>query len=438
VRLAVLLSASLLLAPVCLVAQQVTARPVEPSTDQHSDQHDHSVQALAGGSTSSWTVDVDGVLFATFNRQGGLRGKTEFGSQNWLMAMTTRPLGSTSLTLTAMGTGEPFTLGRSGYSEIFQEGESYHALQITDRQHPHDLFMQFAGAWTVPLGGTTRLTFAGGPVGEASLGPVAFMHRASSAENPVAPLSHHTFDSTHTVSDVALARVDLGKVSLEGSAFHGREPDEHRYDLEFGALDSWATRVWLRPSPAWAIQGSYGFLHQPERLEPGDQRRANASASWFRSVGDDYTAVTVAVGRTERQFSTTDAVLAEATHHVHHTSIYARFERLTVETEILLFPQVVHVPHRGELVDPIIATTIGGVRDLKRIGPLSVGLGGDVTFYNPPSLLQITHGERPASFHIFMRVARSADRGRMWNGTMASHAAAHREHAEHDHSQRHH
>ena len=67
--------------------------------------------------------------------------------------------------------------------------------------------------------------------------------------------------------------IDLGILSMEGSAFHGREPDEHHYDLEFGSLDSWSTRVWLRPTPGWLIQASYGYLEEPEELEPGDQRR---------------------------------------------------------------------------------------------------------------------------------------------------------------------
>jgi hypothetical protein len=43
---------------------------------------------------------------------------------------------------------------------------------------------------------------------------------------------------------VILGRYDLGIVSVEGSVFHGREPDEHHYDVAFGALDSWSGRVW--------------------------------------------------------------------------------------------------------------------------------------------------------------------------------------------------
>ena len=213
-----------------------------------------------------------------------------------------------------MITAEPFTVGTAGYSEILQEGEAYQGRQITDHQHPHDLLMQLSAAWRVPLTDRTTFTLVGGPVGEAALGPVAFMHRASSAENPSAPLSHHIFDSTHTVEGWCSAASIAGRASVEGSVFRGREPDEHHYDLDLGALDSWSTRVWFRPHPEWTLQASYGFLHEPEQLEPGDQHRTNASASWFRQRGTDYAAITAAIGWNARQFSTVHAALVEGTH----------------------------------------------------------------------------------------------------------------------------
>jgi hypothetical protein len=341
------------------------------------------------------------------------------------MGMATRPLGVGTLTLSGMLTVEPLTVGPAGYSEIFQVGEAYRGLQVTDHQHPHDLLMQAAGVWRVPITNRTTMTLAAAPVGEAAFGPVAYMHRASSAENPIAPLSHHIFDSTHMASGVVLGRLDRGQFSVEGSVFHGREPDEDRYDVNVGALDSWSTRVWLRPAPAWTLQASYGFLHEPEELEPGDQRRTNASVSWFREHESNYSAVTAAIGWTDRQYSTVHAVLVEATHHVGATSVYGRFEDLTVETEILLFPGIVHRPHPGELVDPIRTFTAGTVRDIARFKGLSLGVGGDVTFYRPPSLLQITHDAHPVSFHVFLRLARSSPANRMWNTTMAGHGARH-------------
>jgi hypothetical protein len=376
----------------------------------------------ANSEATSWAIAFDGQAFITFNRQGGSRGETQLRSQNWFMGMAMRPLGSGTLTLTGMVSAEPLTVGLAGYSEILQEGEAYHGLQVTDHQHPHDLLMQAAAAWQIPIADRTALTLVAAPVGEAALGPVAFMHRASSAENPTAPLSHHIFDSTHIVTGVVLGRIDHGPVSVEGSIFRGREPDEDRYDVDFGPLDSWSTRLWVRPLPSLTVQGSYGFLHEPEQLEPGNQRRTNASVSWFREQDSNYSAVTAAIGWTERKYSTVHAVLVEGTHHAGRTSIYGRFEDRTVETEILLFPEIVHRPHPGELVDPVQAFTAGAVRDVARVKALSLGAGADVTFYKIPPLLQPFYDAHPVSFHVFLRIARASLADRMWNSTMAGHS----------------
>ena len=377
-------------------------------------------------SSSSWTLAWDGVLFGVFNNQGGSRGDTEFRSLNWMMATATRPLGAGTFGATGMISMEPLTAPGRGYSEIFQVGEAYQGLQITDHQHPHDFFMQLAASWSLPLGARSRLTFVGAPVGEPALGPVAFMHRASAAENPLAPLAHHIFDSTHIASSVILGRYDFGILTLEGSAFRGREPDEHHYDIELGSADSWATRVWLRPTPGWLVQASYGFLEEPEELEPGDQRRANVSASWSRHPANGFTAVTAAFGRNERQYSLLRSFLIEGTHKFGPSSIFGRYEGTEVETEILLFPQIVHVPHPGELVDLVHAFTVGGVRDLATIRGAALGVGGDVTFYGVPTLLKNTHDAHPVSFQVFFRVAPANPMRRMWDMTMAQHTSGHR------------
>jgi hypothetical protein len=412
-----------------VVTVAANAAPASASPDPPGEDTDEHAQGAAAAAPS-WRVSLDGTAFVTGDFQGGLRGERHVASQNWFMAMAERPLGPGALTLTGMFSAEPLTVPAPGYSEIFQVGEASNGLQITDRQHPHDLFMQLSGAWRVPVGDRSALTIAGGPVGEPTLGPVAFMHRPSAAENPTAPLSHHLLDSTHIASSVVMGRVDAGVFAFEASAFHGREPDDQHYDVPLGALDSWAARVWVNPG-RWTIQASHGFLHEPEQLEPGDQRRTNASVSWLRTRERDYSALTVAAGRVERQYSTLNGLLAEGTHHVRRVSLTGRFEWRTEETEILLFPEIVHRPHPGELVDPIAAATAGAVYDVAYWGPLAIGAGGDATWYRVPPLLQFTHGEHPVSFHAFLRISRADPRSRMWNMTMGGHSSGHS--AVHDH-----
>ncbi|PYQ69418.1 MAG: hypothetical protein DMG01_29205, partial [Acidobacteria bacterium] len=216
---------------------------------------------------NAWQLMQDGIVFAELNHQGGPRGGNEFVVPNWWMGMASREMRRGRLTLTSMLSLDPATVGKDGYREILQAGEAIDGHPLIDRQHPHDLFMQLAAVWRMPLTQSTGFTLAGGPVGEPALGPVAFMHRASAADNPTAPLGHHTFDSTHIAFGVVTAAVDHGPFVVEGSMFNGREPDENRWDFDFGRFDSVSGRVWYRPSDEWEFQASSGRLKTPEELE---------------------------------------------------------------------------------------------------------------------------------------------------------------------------
>ncbi len=378
-----------------------------------------SQPASAPSAPSAWTWMADGVLFATFNHQPGARGADQVRSQNWLMAMGTRQAGPGRLTVSGMFSLEPLTVTKAGYSELFQMGEAYHKLENIDRQHPHNLFSQLAVGWRVPFGKASAFTIVGAPVGEATLGPVAFMHRLSASENPTAPIAHHTLDSTHISQGVVAAAFDQGPFTLEGSAFHGREPDENRFGVTPGALDSWAARLWYRPSAEWVAQVSHGYLHQPEELEPGNIKRTTGSLTWTREHVDHAVSITAAFGHNTRTYTKLSAFLAEALVRKGRTEGYTRVELLHVETEHLLFPTVVHRPHPGELIDPLNALTFGAVREVSSPRWFSIGVGGDVTFYSVPARLQPFYGDRPVSAHIFARV-RPHGRPfmRMWNMTM--------------------
>ena len=240
--------------------RQAPASSAEPP---QTESHQHEAQAAEPG----WHAMQDAILFGTFNRQGGPRGDKEFVAQNWYMGMASRKVGTGTLTLNGMVSLDPATVGKSGYAELFQSGEALNGRPLIDRQHPHDFFMQLAAVWRIPLTPATGVTIAGGPVGEAALGPVAFLHRASAADNPMAPLSHHIFDSTHVSFGVVTAAIDHGPWLIEASVFNGREPDENRWDFDFAKLDSVSGRVWYHPNASWEFQASTGHLSDPEELE---------------------------------------------------------------------------------------------------------------------------------------------------------------------------
>jgi hypothetical protein len=254
---------------------------------------------------------------------------------------------------------------------------------------------------------------------------LTYMHRASAADNPTAPLTHHTFDSTHIAFGVVTAAVDHGPWVVEGSVFNGREPDENRWDLDFAPLDSFSGRVWYRPSDEWEFQVSSGRLKQPEQLEPGDIVRSTVSAAWTRRNGSAMSAVTVGYGRNDTDTGARNAFFAEGARHADLTTVYTRLEVLQVETALLQTDLVIEGP-AATVKDPVLAFTVGAVRDLLSWRGFEGGLGGDVTFYGVPTALQPFYSAHPVSFHVFFRVRPPAgSMGRMWNMRMSHPMAGH-------------
>jgi hypothetical protein len=377
--------------------------------------HDHT--QMQNEAPAGWHFMQDGIVYAEFNHQGGPRGGNEFVAPNWWMGMGARAVRRSELTLTAMLSLDAATVGKSGYGEIFQVGETLDGRPLVDRQHPHDLFMQLAAVWRTPVSPTTAWTLAAAPVGEPALGPVAFMHRPSAAENPFAALGHHTFDSTHVAFGVVGAAVDRGRWTLEGSLFNGREPDEERWDFDFGRLDSVSGRVWFRPTGQWELQVSTGHLTNPEELEPGNVQRTTASAAWFTRNGDDFDAVNAGYGINVAHETNRQSVFAEGTRRRGRNAIFGRAELVEVETAKLLDPDG-HA-HDPAAKDTVGALTAGAVHDIWRWRGFEGGVGASVSFYAVPDALKATHGRHPVSFQLFFRLRPPAGAmGRMWNMRM--------------------
>ena len=400
---------------------QSTAAPSDAGAG--AGQHEHMQMNMP--MNAGWQFMQDGIVFAEFNHQGGPRGGNEFVASNWWMGMATRKTSRGELTFTGMLSLDPATVGKDGYREIFQAGEALNGRPLIDRQHPHDLFMQLAAVWRVPLTPSAGFTLAGGPAGEPALGPIAFMHRASAADNPTAPLSHHTFDSTHIAFGVVTAAVDHGPFVIEGSLFNGREPDENRWDFDFGRLDSFSGRVWYKPNDEWELQASSGRLKSPEELEPGNVVRSTTSASWTRRNGAAISSVTAGFGRNDTNHGARQAFFVEGSRHADMNTIFGRFEAVQVETALL---QTDLLPDGSTAAakDPVFACTLGGVRDVLAWRGFEGGIGADVTLYGVPGTLQPMYSAHPVSFHIFFRLRPPAgSMGRMWNMRMSQPMAGH-------------
>ena len=260
---------------------------------------------------------------------------------------------------------DPATTGADGYRELFQVGETYHGAPLVDRQHPHDLLMQASLAWRVPLNAATALTLSGAPVGEPALGPTAFMHRASAAENVAAPLAHHTLDSTHISMGVITAGLERGTMDV-------RVVDLSRWRAgrqSLGPHRSGRARLvvgsgWFHPTPTWQFQVSHGFLTEPEALEPGNLRRTTASAEWFRPRADGFSAASIAFGRNNTAHGSRNALLLEATERRRGLTLFGRVETLQVETAILAGAELAVDEDQRDVVS---AFTVGTAWDLATI-----------------------------------------------------------------------
>jgi len=351
-----------------------------------------------------WTTMMHGYAFLSANRQGGPSGEREFESENHFLLVSSKLWAGGKLSLLGTFTLEPATIPPRGSAELFQRGETYHGVLLVDRQHPHDLFVQLGASWERVLAFGTKLRLSLAPLGEPALGPVAYPHRVSASENPTAPLSHHYQDSTHIAADVATVGLEAGIFTLEGSAFHGREPDENRWDIEQGRLDSWSGRLTARPTRELSFQISSGHLEHPESAEPGNQTRSTASVTYQKTTAGGFIAATAIAGRNRTKDGPEWGNLLEWTwKFAGKNFLYGRLESVDRDLYELINKRQRpgNVPRERTLVQ---AGTLGFVRDVSWFGNVETGLGGDVTLYSFTSRLDSVYGRRPVSLHGFIRI----------------------------------
>jgi hypothetical protein len=350
-----------------------------------------------------WMTMFHGYTFLTVNRQDGPSGERDFESQNHFMFEAMRAWAGGKLLLLGTLSLEPATIPAAGSPELFQRGETYRGLLLIDRQHAHDFFVQLGAAWEKKLSQDFRLRLYAAPVGEPALGPTPYVHRLSASENPAAPLSHHNQDSTHVSYDVVTLGASTSIATLEGSVFHGAEPDENRWNIEAGPLDSYSGRLTLRPLPYWTLQLSGGHLEHPESTEEGNQTRATASLSYQKATPRGFLAVSLISGRNTTAEGVEWGTLLEWTWKFAGMNfLYGRLESADRDLYELTFKR-----QRPEGVSRqrtrVQAGTLGFVREAQWLPGIASGLGADVTLYGFSRRLDGAYGKHPVSFHVFVR-----------------------------------
>lgn len=355
-----------------------------------------------------WNLMFHANVFIADQQQSSPRGYDKLFSTNWFMPMAQRQLGPGQLTLRFMASLEPGTVSQRQYPELFQQGETAFGKPIVDGQHPHDFIMELAAIYDWKLRKDTLLSFYFAPMGDPAMGPTAYPHRASASENPIAALGHHLQDSTHIADDVITVGLTHRAFRIEASGFHGREPDEQRWDLDSGKIDSWSTRLTVNPAQNWSAQYSIAKLTSPEALHPGeDIRRMTASVMYNRPIHRGNWASTLLWGRNINvpDQLVWNSYLAESTlRFTDKNYIWGRIENVDRTSELLLGRNPEPPGFKENIVGRVQAFTAGYDRDVDLIPHLAIAVGGQFTWYGVPDSLKPTYGSHPVGALLFVRI----------------------------------
>ncbi len=345
-----------------------------------------------------WRIMQMGNAYGVLTDPGGRRGQGELFAPTQYMFMAQRNFGQDTLGLRAMFSLDPLLIGKRGYPDLFQTGESAFGRPLKDRQHPHDLIMELAATYSKPITKDLRGFLYLAPAGEPAIGPTAYPHRPSAWDNPIAPISHHWLDGTHITYGVATAGLTWkDRWKFDTSIFTGREPDENRYDIDTFRFDSYAGRLTFNPSRNWSLQASYASLHNPERQDPGNQHRFTMSAAYNQSLKDGNLALMALYGQnTKNGKSTTDAFVLEGAYTKGRSIFFARWENVAKD-------ELVALATPGNY--RINKWTLGTTYNFQQNKNSEQGIGASVDFYQYPSALNPDYGSSsPVGFTLFYRL----------------------------------
>lgn len=350
--------------------------------------------------SGDWTLMAHGTLNLVYDHQSGPRGDDMAFVSGMLMGMAQRPLGNGTLQFKAMLSPDPL-MGKRGYPLLLASGETANGRDhLIDRQHPHDFFMELSASVSQNIGPKSSAFLYGGLPGEPAFGPPAFMHREAIMDSPEAPITHHWLDSTHITFGVVTAGVVVDRFKLEVSRFNAREPDQHRWNIETGPLDSTAVRLSWNPTRTLSLQGSWGHFKDPEQLEPGvDQKRLSASALWAEEIAPGWkAAATLAWGRKTVEHHNDDGFAAEASLKHSAWTLFGRAE-MTENRELVEDPEE-HGP-----AFRVGKVSVGAVRDFRVADHLSLGAGGLFSLnFVPDALAPLYGGHNPTGAMGFIRL----------------------------------
>jgi hypothetical protein len=360
-------------------------------------QPDSTPHAMGHVMRGDWTLMGHTQLNAVYDDQQGPRGDDLGFVAGMVMGSARRDAANgDALTLRAMLSPDPF-MGKRGYPLLLAAGETADGVTtLTDRQHPHDLFMELSATYARQFGDKSSAYLYMALPGEPAFGPPAFMHRSSTMMSPEAPITHHWLDSTHISFGVITAGWIRDRWKFEASQFTGREPDEDRYDIERPRLDSTALRASWNPDDRWSLQLSWADVESPEQLEPAvDEARVSASAIYTVALDNGRSwSTTLAWGfKNPNLGESTDAIALETAYvPARDWTLFGRAE--WVET---------HELTPTEDIFQVSKLSLGVLREFRVTERIGLGLGGLYSFNRVEQELEAAYGGSPEGAMIFLQ-----------------------------------
>lgn len=198
-----------------------------------------------------------------------------------------------------------------------------------------------------------------------------------------------------------------GIVRMEASGFHGREPDEFRWDINQGKIDSWSIRLTIQPEENWSGQYSYARIKSPEALFANEhQERMTASLMYNRPLHDGNWANTLLWGRTRsiQDNSVFNSYLLESTARFRMRNYaWTRIENVERSNELLSGENPLPPNFREAPIGPVQAYTFGYAHDIDLIPHLASAIGAQFTTYVVADVLKAIYGSHPFGVALFVR-----------------------------------
>lgn len=348
--------------------------------------------------------------FLNQTAEEGPRGRSALTAPNMFMLDIGTSVGDSHyLNLDFMGTLERWTYPDAGYPELLQIGEENQNRQkYIDAQHPHSSpIMGLTLSDTIHLGNAKdnfKIWLA--PRGQATDGPVAFMHRPTGMVNPDAPLGHHIGqDVGHITSTVVGSSLRLGNTSVEISTFNGTEPAPTKVDLPLGRLNSYAARITQIFSPQIYAMASAAFVKDPEPGEPSLDHVSRYSASIYNThaASDGWTVQNAFIYGLVNFYDSTAALNSFAEEFWFRKDRENFWGRLEVLQRTAGELQITS----GTPNEPlwVTAMTLGYTYQIVNWSSGELGLGASITKDFLPPEFQSAYGGQPLSGKIFIKLS---------------------------------